>query len=314
MEELQRVIGRYTGTQRGPLLIAIGGVHGNEPAGVLALEEMFDMLLVEPRQNPQFRFSGRLLGLRGNLRAMREGKRFIHKDLNRQWTRENIARIRASAPEQRDAEDWELLELTDLIEAEVADYQPDKLVLLDFHTTTAYGGIFSIATNDPESLRIAVELHAPVVTGLLDGIRGTSLHYFCQDNFAPETVAVCFESGQHQEPLSVKRAIAALTNCMRSIGCVRAQDVENRHDKLLIEYSTGLPKVAELIRIHSIQPEDEFEMVPGFKNFQAIHAGQLLAHDRHGPIHAPQDGLILMPLYQPQGEDGFFLIKKVEGY
>ena len=153
-----------------------------------------------------------------------------------------------------------------------------------------------------------------MVTGLLDGIRGTSLHYFCQDNFAPETVAVCFESGQHQEPLSVKRAIAAQTNCMRSIGCVRAQDVENRHDRLLIEYSTGLPKVAELIRIHSIRPEDEFEMVPGFKNFQAIHVGQLLARDRHGPIYAPQDGLILMPLYQPQGEDGFFLIKKVEGY
>ncbi len=314
MEDLQRIIGRYTGKERGPLLISIGGVHGNEPAGVLALERMFEMLQEEPNLNPSFSFKGRILGLRGNLRAMRAGKRFICKDLNRQWIRENLARIRAAAPEERDAEDWELLELTETIDAEIADYQPDKIVLLDFHTTTAYGGIFSIATNDPESLRIAVELHAPVVTGLLEGIRGTSLHYFCNENFEAETVAVCFESGQHQEPLSVKRAIAALTNCMRSIGCVNAEDVENRHDKILIEYSTGLPKVTELIRIHSIRPEDEFQMAPGFKNFQDISKGELLAHDRNGPIHAPQDGLILMPLYQRQGDDGFFLIKRVEGY
>ncbi len=313
-KELSRIIGRYTGTEKGPLLIVLGGVHGNEPAGVKALEKMFSMLEAEPQNNPAFRFSGRLLGLRGNVRAMKAGKRFIVKDLNRQWTKENISRIRQAKDIDLDEEDLELRELLAIIEAEVADYQPEKMVLLDFHTTTAFGGIFSIATDDPESIRIAVELHAPVVKGLLKGIRGTSLHYFCNDNFEPETVAICFESGQHNEDLSVNRAIAALTNCMRSIDCVRAEDVENRHDSILIEYSKGLPKVTELIEIHSIQPEDEFRMAPGFKNFQHIKKGELLAYDKNGKIHASDDGLILMPLYQKQGDDGFFLIRKSEGY
>ena len=309
--ELKRIIGRCTGQEKGPLLICFGGMHGNEPAGVQALEMMFKMLELEPLQNPEFKFRGRLLGLRGNLRAMKAGKRFIVKDLNRQWTKENVARIKSSPIEALDAEDLEIKEILEIVESEVATYQPEKLVFLDFHTTTAYGGIFSIPTDDPESIRIAIELHAPVIKGMLKGIRGTSLHYFCKENFIPNTVAVCFESGQHEEELSVNRAIAALTSCMRTIGCVQSEHVENRHDSILIEYSKSLPQVAELVTIHAIQPNDNFRMVPNYKNFQRVKKGALLAHDKNGAILAPEDGLVLMPLYQKQGDDGFFLIKTV---
>ena len=33
--------------------------------------------------------------------------------------------------------------------------------------------------------------------------------------------------------------------------------------------------------------------------------------DRNGKIYASHDALILMPLYQEQGEDGFFLIRSL---
>ncbi|MEM9819623.1 MAG: succinylglutamate desuccinylase/aspartoacylase family protein [Bacteroidota bacterium] len=307
----QRIIGRYTGEEKGPLLICFGGMHGNEPAGIKALDLMFKMLEVEPITNPVFKFRGRLLGLHGNLRAIQVGKRFINRDLNRQWTVENVRRIKQSTLEQLDEEDLEIKEILEIIEGEIEAYQPKKMVVLDLHSTTAYGGIFTIPTEDPESLRIAVELHAPVIKGLLRGVRGTSLHYFCNDNFEPETVALCFESGQHQEELSVNRAIAALTNCMRTIGCVKAEHVENRHDSLLIEYSRGLPKIAELITIHSIQPDDDFRMQPGYKNFQKVTKGEWLASDQKGQIYASENGLLLMPLYQRQGDDGFFLIRSL---
>ena len=81
-------------------------------------------------------------------------------------------------------------------------------------------------------------------------------------------MTVTFESGQHDDPLSVNRAIAAIINCLRTIGCVRAEDVENRHDALLIESSRHLPKVAELIMCHRIKPGDDFVMRPGYENFQ----------------------------------------------
>jgi len=307
----QRIIGRYEGDTNGPLFIALGGIHGNEPAGVQALEIIFQLLHKEPELNPNFRFAGRFVGMRGNIQALQRKRRFLRKDLNRQWTRENIARIRQLPNDQLQAEDLEVYELLAAIETELADYQPERFVLLDLHTTTARGGIFSFSTEDPESLRLAVQLHAPVIEGMLNGLHGTTLHYFSNANFEPETVAVCFESGQHEDPLSVNRALAAIINCMRSIGCVRAEDVENRHDQLLQEYSEGLPKVSELLYCHRIQPEDEFQMEPNYQNFQPVQEGEVLAFDKNGPIRAECDGLILMPLYQNQGEDGFFIIRTV---
>lgn len=310
-----RIIGSFTGQKKGPMLICFGGMHGNELAGVQALDIIFKLLEIEPQANPEFEFCGHFIGIHGNLTALDEGKRFIEKDLNRLWTDHNVARIRKAPLDDLNTEEKEVREIIDIVCNEIQKYQPDKIVMLDLHTTTAHGGIFSIATDDPESVRIAIELHAPVIKGMLEGIKGTTLHYFRPENFNErEVVGVAFESGQHDDPLSVNRAIAAVINCMRTIGCVKAEHVENRHDKLLIDFSKNLPKVSELILCHSITEEDQFEMLPNFQNFQEIHKGELLAHDKKGPIYAQSDGLILMPLYQPQGDDGFFLIKKLEGY
>ncbi len=310
----KRVIGTYQGEEKGPLFICIGGMHGNEPAGIDALVIMFQMLEEEPLINPDFKFKGRFVGLRGNLRAIDQNKRFIVKDLNRQWTVEHIAKVKSLPESKLDSEEKELKELITIIEEEIDSYQPEKIVVLDLHTTTASGGIFSISTDDPESVRIAIELHAPVIKGMLNGIHGTTLHYFNKEIFKRDIVPVTFESGQHRDPLSVHRAIAAITNCMRIIGCVREEDVENRHDQILREYSKSLPKVAELIFTHHINPGDDFEMKPGFLNFQKVQKGEVLARDKNGLIKAPYDGFVLMPLYQKQGEDGFFIIRELEGF
>lgn len=306
---LQRLIGEYINPRRGPMLICFGGMHGNETAGIEALENLFQLLNNEPKVNPHFRFTGQMIGIRGNLRALEKQKRFVQKDLNRQWTNDNVNRIQHTPTHLLSYEDLEIKEILDLIRHKVHTYKPERLVFLDLHTTTAYGGIFSVATDDTESIRLGVEMHAPVIKGLLKGISGTTLHYFSKEHFHYNTVAITFESGQHNEQLSVNRAVAAIINCMRSLGMVMAEDVENRHDKLLIDYSKGLPKVAEFIMRHTIKPGDTFTMVPGYDNFQEVKKGEILAHDQNGPIRAVCDGRVLMPLYQKQGEDGFFLIR-----
>jgi len=52
-------------------------------------------------------------------------------------------------------------------------------------------------------------------------------------------------------------------------------------------------------------------MNPDYKNFQPISKGEILASDNDLNVSAPDDGLILMPLYQKRGDDGFFLIREV---
>ncbi len=295
-------------------------MHGNEPAGVEALKIIFQLLAKEPRSNENFYYKGKIIGLLGNVEAFHKKKRNTVKDLNRQWTPENIDRIIQRSDNGLHSEDREMSELLQIIIEEIKSYEPESVILLDLHTTSAQGGIFSIATDDPESIRIAIELHAPVITGMLHGISGTTLHFFTNKNFKKlslgngklrKITGVAFEAGQHDDHLSVNRCIAAIINCMRSVGSVSANDVENRHDRLLQEYSKDLPKIAKLIKVHSIGPLDEFKMLPGFKNFQLVKKGEHLANDKHGIIKSPSEGLILMPLYQPQGSDGFFLIKEL---
>lgn len=310
---MERVVTKYYGQERGPMLILIGAMHGNEPAGLKAIDLMGKMLEVEPITNPDFNYKGMMIGLVGNLKALRLGQRFIHRDLNRCWTKENIDLIRNTPIDQLSDERKEIKEILALIDDEIDHYQPDRIVVLDLHTTSSFGGIFSLATDDPESLRIAVELEVPVVTGMLKGIKGTSLHFFNSENMGIDTTAVVFESGQHQEPLSVNRAIAAITNCMKIIGSIDPGVVENQHAHLLRTYSRNLPEVTRLVMSHPLRPQDGFEMQPDYNNFQVVKEGELLALDHSGPIHAPADGRILMPLYQKQGEDGFFLVEEV-GY
>jgi len=309
--ESEHIIGRYEGEEEGPLFICTAGMHGNEPAGVLALKSVVHLLEREPLINPGFKYRGCMLALLGNTRAYLNGKqRFIAKDLNRLWEPETVQRIRQTLPEQLEAEELELSELISVIDGEIAACKPQRIVLLDLHSTSATGGIFSIATEAPESVRIALELHAPVITGMMNGIKGTTLHYFTKNNFPCPAVGVAFEGGQHDDHLTVNRCIAAIINCMRSIGAVRPEDVENHHDELLIQFSKDLPKIAGLIHVHSIKQDDKFKMHIGYQNFQAVRKGEILGKDRHGIIRSPADSLILMPLYQPQGSDGFFLIKK----
>lgn len=309
---MERVIGVYTGEEKGPLLICFGGIHGNERAGIEALQEVFQRLEAEPTRNPGFKFKGRMVGLRGNLQALREGIRFIDADMNRMWIPENVKRIEETSDSLLLVEEQEIKYLFEEIKQQIDSYEFDRLIFMDIHTTTAHGGIFSICTDDEESLRIANELHAPVITGMLRNISGTSLHFFSRENFDYDVVAVCFEAGQHEAEDSKGNAVAAVINCLRTIGCVEAKDVENIHDLRLIEKAKDLPNVTELTYCHSIREEDEFKMVPGYLNFQQIKKGELLAHDRKGAIYSKDDGLILMPLYQPIGEDGFFVVKVVD--
>ena len=126
------------------------------------------------------------------------------------------------------------------------------------------------------------------------------------------TSGAAFEAGQHEDPLSVSRSIAAIVHCLRATGCIGAEDLQNPYESVLERYSERLPKVTRLRYVHHIRPGDAFRMRPGYVNFQPVRAGEHLAEDATGPILSPYDGLMLMPLYQPKGSDGFFIVEALE--
>ncbi|MCB9282554.1 MAG: succinylglutamate desuccinylase/aspartoacylase family protein [Lewinellaceae bacterium] len=301
----ERIIGRYSGPEKGPLFICLGGIHGNEPAGVNAISRFFAFFQYELAARPDLPFRGTVLGLRGNLQALEKGIRFLERDLNRMMLLEVVAQL--DRPDLK-TEYRELSELLVHIRRELEQARPEQLVLLDFHTTSADGGIFSIPADNPESLALARHFHVPIIQGMADGLEGTSLSFFTPEYQGVPAMAVAFEAGQNEDPLSESRSIAAIIKGLEAAGCLPKDALSNPDEQLLVDYSEGLPVVSELLYVHHIQPGDGFRMRPGYRNFQPVREGEHLADDRRGGIFAQADGLILMPLYQDQGSNGFFLV------
>src|SRR5580698_114157 len=83
-----REIGRMVGRAAGPTLVVVAGMHGNEPAGILAARRVLARLAAD-----EVPLRGELIVLAGNVGALRAGKRYLAKDLNRQWSEARVASL-----------------------------------------------------------------------------------------------------------------------------------------------------------------------------------------------------------------------------
>jgi len=55
-------------------------------------------------------------------------------------------------------------------------------------------------------------------------------------------------------------------------------------------------------------------MKPGYRHFQRVVKGETLGTDHGGEVRAREAGVVLLPLYQVQGDDGFFLGRVVRPF
>ena len=303
----QRHIGHYSTGVEGPTLVCVGGIHGNEPAGVFALERVFQVL---HEARPAFR--GRLTGLAGNLRALRAGSRFTDEDLNRAWSEERVRSLRSSPPEDADGEEQELIELDHCLEDAFTETAPGQTpYFLDLHTTSSSSRPFSAIGDTLPNRTFARAFPVPMILGLEEQIDGSIDEYEGRKG----RVTVAFEAGQHDDPASTDLHEAAIWIGLVASGCLEEGALPQvaRARKILEEASHGLPRALEIRYRRAVVPGDGFRMKEGFRNFQKIRAGDLLAHDAEGPVTAPESGRIFMPLYQSQGSDGFFVARPIPG-
>ena len=304
--EAQRVLGRFGGDEPGPLLVAVGGLHGNEPAGVLALRRVLARL-VELRP----RVRGELLALAGNRAALSRNVRFVDRDLNRLWTPEELAALRSADRSADDAERREQRELLEVLEpllAAHADGPARAVFVLDLHSTSGGGPPFSIAGETEADQRFARSLRVPTLLGLKENVRGTLLEYCVSRG----CVATVLEGGQNQEPRTAAHHEAALWLALRAAGMIEDADGLElaSHAATLEGAASGLPGAVRIRLRYHVEEGEDFRMEPGFTSFQRVRQGQLLARSRNGreqEVRAPMDAVLLMPRYQGLGADGFFL-------
>ena len=303
---LERVLGRVRGPRPGPTLIGVGGIHGNEPAGVEALTSVLDELRSKWED-----VSGEFVGLSGNRGALAQDRRFLSRDLNRLWTPTRIRSLQdangVADPSPSCSEDVELLELHGAVHQIVAEAR-GPVYVMDLHTASGPTQPFTTIIDTLANRDFALGIPVPLILGLGELVEGTLMGYLADWGVA----SMVFEGGQHHHPETLDSLKAALWVGLGGAGVIReARHREAGAGRLRLHAATrGLPTVLEMRYRHPVISGDGFRMHPAFKSFQPVASGQTLARDRKGDVPSPQVGRILLPLYQDQGEDGFFIVRE----
>ncbi|NKB88798.1 MAG: aspartoacylase [Acidobacteria bacterium] len=296
-------IGIYDQGEPGPTILVMSALHGNEPAGFRAFERVYERLLAD--KTP---FRGRLVGFVGNLTALDKQQRFIDEDLNRIWQPGDIARRAAIPWEERSSEGRQQAELLAALEGELGQASNEPIYFLDLHTSSAQGKPFVCIGDTLRNRNFATQFPVPVILGLEEQVDGAMLEYV--NNLGHVTVGV--EAGQHDDPTSIDFHEAFVSLALVGTGCVHRNDLScyNEMRARLDAAGASLPRVLEVRHRHPVSAADDFQMRPGYENFQPVKVGEELAQDARGAVQAPETGRVLLPLYQGQGDDGYFLVRE----
>ena len=297
-EEIPRIIGEYSSGSEGPLLFVTGGIHGNEPSGIEALEKVFKEL---NKTKPEIK--GTILGVSGNKNALNENKRYIHEDLNRTWTKKNVQEEIKDTHEKK-----EMHQIIELLK-QYPERNFTKRYFLDCHTTSSpslpYVSVQEVNDND----EWAHKFPTYIIRGFSDIITGDIDHYLSRIGMT----GFVFEAGQHTDETSVENHEGAIWLALQE-GCDLDLSRISTYPECVnrfAEKNAPPQKTFEITYRHGLKENDVFEMKPGYENFQKIEKGEFLAKQNGEKVISKWDARIFMPLYQAQGNDGFFVIEEV---
>jgi succinylglutamate desuccinylase len=300
----KREIGSIKKDKNKPLVIFIGGIHGNEPMGVFALHRVFDEI-----EKNNIEIDGTLIALTGNLEALKKKERFLRCDLNRIWNKKNLDRL--SDYQELDVENKEMAAIWDILKEAINGHQSERIAIFDLHTTASDSVPFITINDTLSNRRIASEIPVVTIFGIEEFLSGPLLSYINELGFN----ALGFEGGQHDSNDSYLNHQAFIWLAMAVKGLIpkdHPKAIEGK--KRLKEVSDEPGKFFEITYRRNIENGDVFKMESGFTNFQTINEGDFLAVHNDEKLYSEWDTRIFMPLYQKQGDDGYFIVRPISKF
>jgi len=301
----QRVRWSIETGKKGPIVVLFVGIHGNEPAGTKAVDQIADKLKSDKRE-----MIGAVYAISGNIQALNLGVRFIDTDLNRLWELDQTGGNGKKNGAFRSVELDESLAIKEALEVILQNHKKNAtdFIFADLHTTSSQSCAFILLNDTLSNREIARKFPVPQILGIEENIHGTLLSFINNLGYK----AIGFEAGAHEDDLSVERSEAFLWLLLHNSGVLRLNESEKVEYEDTIQAHNGVPDTYYEVLYHKrVDEPAEFQMVTGFKNFDEIDAGTPLAYEHGKLIRAPEGGRIFMPLYQKAGHDGFLIVREV---
>lgn len=261
-------ITKISGAKPGPTLAIFAGVHGNELAGVLALQELLPHLTIT---------KGTLFVAFANPPAIEAGVRMIGKNLNRCFFKDN------HGTEPEDVRARELMTVLDTCDA-----------LLDLHMFyDDHGKPFVIC--EDAAVDIAQKFDVDIISTNWSATEPGATDGYMHDN---GKIGICVECGPISQPEAYKAfAKKTIYQFLKHFGMTDHPVSYSTKPKRIIKAQKTMYKTSE-----------HFTLSEGFRNFDALKKGQVIAKDG-ATIHKANTGeCIIFPHYNARlGEEAYII-------
>ncbi len=273
MRSNQESIVKKVGQNPGPIVAVFAGVHGNERAGIMAMEKVLDEVRIE---------NGTAYFIFANPEAIARNTRFVEKNLNRLFTVKNT--VGQTAEEKRARELMLILDQCD--------------ALLDLHGYNSTEDEPFIIT-DKEGLDMAAQLDFKhIVMGISKvGEGGTDCYMTTKGKSG-----LCLECGSNFRPEQyVPLAEKSIYQFLQFYGLVKKR----------VPFSSVKQTyfaVEEIV----IRQTDDFTFTKPYRSFDKLEPGQVYARDGGKEYVAHDNQYIIFPRPdQVIGQEAFMLIRQI---
>lgn len=303
--DIERIIGSFKSKIDGPSMVLTAGIHGNEPAGIFALQQLTNFI----KEN-KIPLKGNLYALAGSLWALEHGERYHQHDLNRLWTDERMLKLQQGKLAIKDVDTAEQSDLYASI-INILNEDDGPFYFIDLHTTSCETMPFVVMNDSLLNRRFTKQYPLPTILGVEEYLEGPLLSYINELGY----VAFGFEAGQHDDHASIENHFAFSMLSLVYAGFIEKEAIDfNKYYATLAKNTMNTRDFYEILYRYKIRPGEDFKMHSGYVNFELVKKGQKLATSNNHTITAEYNARIFMPLYQTQGAEGFFAIRKVSRF
>lgn len=273
MEEMKVI----KGEKPGPASVILGGVHGDETCGVVAVQEAIATLAIA---------KGTVILALGNPRAIEQNTRYTEENLNRMFIDPDTL-----SPAQKSSYEYQRA-------AVLKEYLVQADALLDVHASfTPESRPFVIC--EPNAAGIAEYLPVPLVVSGFDEHEPGGTDYFMNKS---GRVGICVECGYLGDQSSFILAREAIMAFLRARGHITGSlsKVTQQHKRVESLYHTKT---------------DTFRLAKPFRDFEDVSKGDVIGIDGTEEVRAIDNGFMLFARNRSRkGEEAFLFGKNTGGF
>ena len=257
------------GKKPGKTIVILAGVHGDETCGVRAFDFLIPRIKID---------AGKVFFIYANLKAIKQNKRFVEKNLNRCFFKEQLQEIKNS--------------LEGKTAREIMPYLDQADVMLDIHASFTDGSIPFVIC-DELNIQEAHIFEAEKIVCNIDPFEPGSTDYYMN---LQKKAAFCFECGYLGDFKTNEIAQKAIFDFLIYYNCIPGSNSSQKKSSII--------KIVGLYK----NKYGPFILSRYFKDFEMIKTKTLIGFDGEKKIYGEKGNIVLFARDRETLNDECFLI------